>query len=216
MPLHEIAFLVPKQRSLTEDETSTSFESWKETMCFSLSLERKYARFLDDLKTWSNSNVVNRGFTDDPAAVEADIRMTAVQKALCLQHILGIVSTYAPVISHTFIKNTALSLEEIFNRLRSHYGFRRTGSRITELMGIQLEPSESRESLWERYYSFFEGNLLQVNGLTHEGGNSKIQLYILSTNVRDNCKSGAEIWRGCFQMWRGCMVMWGACGRVGD
>ena len=161
MPLNELACLVPKPRTLNEDENSTSFESWKETMCFSLSLDRKYARFLDDLKTWSNSNVVNRGFTDDANTVEAELKMSAVQKSLCLQHILGIVSTYAPVISHTYIKNTALSLEDVFNRLRSHYGFRR--------MGIQLGSSESRESLWERYYSFFEGNLLQKDGLTHEG-----------------------------------------------
>ena len=169
MSVNQLAFLAPKQRSLTENETSTSFEAWSENMSFSLSLDKKSARFLDDLKTWSKSNVANRGFVNDPETVEADVRMTAVQKALCLQHVLGIIANYAPVISHTYIKSSALSLEDIFNRLRSHYGFRRTGSRITELMSIQLEPSESHESLWERYYSFFEGNLLQANGLTHEG-----------------------------------------------
>ena len=166
---NELSHMVPKQRQLTETETPTSFESWKESLCFILSLDRKFARFLDDLKTWSNSNVVNRGFINDTGEVDENIRMSAVQKALSLEHVLGIVAGYAPVISHSYVKNSALSLEDIFNRLRSHYGFRRTGSRITELMDLRMGPSDSRECLWEKFYSFMEGNLLTANGISHEG-----------------------------------------------
>ena len=157
----DLARLVPKQQQLTDHETPTSFESWRESMCFTISLDKKFARFLDDLKTWSSTNVVNRGFTDDDAdggnAVHLDIRMTGVQKATALERVLGIVAGYAPVISHSYVTKTAKSLDEVFNRLRSYYGFRRTGSQITELMDIQLGPNESREALWERYFSFGRG-----------------------------------------------------------
>ena len=167
--MSNLAHLVPKQRPLTDNETPTSFESWKESMCFTISLDKKAARFLDDLKTWRSSNVVNRGFVNDDNTVDADLKMTAIQKSMTLEHILGIVAGYAPVISHSYIKQSALSLEDIFNRLRSFYGFRRTGSRITELMELKMGSMESREALWERFYSFMEGNLLKPNGLTHEG-----------------------------------------------
>ena len=79
----ELGRLVPKQRHLNDDEKPATLESWKESMCFTLSVDKKFARFLKggDLSTWRDSNTVNRGFTDDVEAdVAADIRMTAVQK----------------------------------------------------------------------------------------------------------------------------------------
>ena len=74
--------LVPKQRQLTETETSTSFESWRESMLFHISLDSKFSRYLDDLKTWNTT--VNRGYNDDPESVTADKKMTAVQKSITL------------------------------------------------------------------------------------------------------------------------------------
>ena len=106
----DLSRLVPKQHQLTEHETSTGFESWREGMCFMVSLDKKFARFLDDLKTWSSMNVVNRGFTDDDIdganAVNVDIRMTAVQKATTLERVLGIIAGYyiTTTILHYYIK----------------------------------------------------------------------------------------------------------------
>ena len=122
------------------------------------------ARFTDteDLGTWSNA--ANRGFRTDGTGVEADIKMTGLAKASLLNIVLGSIASYSPVISWAFITQEATSLEEIWNRLRAFYGFRRTGTKITELMDIKLEPGESREALWERLYSFMESNLLSTSG----------------------------------------------------
>ena len=165
--------LVPKQRPLTETETQTSFDTWVEGMIFHISLSDKSSRFLSggDLDTWTTAE--DRGFTDDtqplPENVNDDNKMNRHTKKSLLNVILGSIAGYAPVISAKFIKHQSTSLESIWNRLRMFYGFRRTGSRILDLYeSNKLEMNESRESLWEKLYSFTENQLLTPNGgITH-------------------------------------------------
>ena len=169
--------LVPKQRCLTSDENPTSFESWLESLIFHISLSDKSARFLStgDLNTWTTAE--DRGFTDDPAigaegaqGITAENRMNRQAKVALLNIILGSIASYATVISAKFIKNQSTSLESIWDRLRSYYGFRRVGSRILDITEIKLELNESRESLYERMYSFLEDQLLQKNGAVLHNG----------------------------------------------
>ena len=168
--------LVPKQRILTENETQTGFDGWRESMDFHISLNDKSTRFLStgDLSTWSIA--ADRGFADDGdvgtgvgTVITADNKMNKQAKVALLNIILGSIATYCPVISSKFIKKQSTSLESIWNRLRAFYGFRRAGSRILELSEVKLELNESRESLWERLYSFIEDQLLTKEGeVRHE------------------------------------------------
>ena len=165
--------LVPKQRPLTEDEDQTSFESWREGMIFHISLSDKSARFLPtgNLSTWTSAG--DRGFTDDAdgdPGVNAENKMNKQAKAALLNIILGSIAGYATVINGKYIKRQAKSLEEIWSKLRTHYGFRRTGSRVLELMDLKMGATESREALWERFYGFIEDQLLTSDGdVNHEG-----------------------------------------------
>ena len=136
--------LVAKNRVLTENESESSFSTWLQSINFNLVIDSKFCRYTDktDLGTWKRTSVANRGYTNDAStgseAVPADIRMTAVQKASMLKVLLGSIATFAPVISNKYITEQAVSLEDIFNRLRSHYGFRPTGGRILELAQFSL------------------------------------------------------------------------------
>ena len=165
--------LFGKPRALTSQEDQTSFDCWVESVIFHISLSDKSTRFLagGDLNTWTTAP--DRGFTNDSgdeAAVTPENRMNAAAKAALLNVVLGAVSTFAPVISSKFIKHQSTSLESIWSRLRSYYGFRRTGSRILDLMSFRLEVNESRESLYERMYSFLDDQLLTTSGgILHEG-----------------------------------------------
>ena len=126
--------LIPKQWKLTPNETQNSFDNWRESMIWHISLDAKSSRFLTDLNTWNNT--ANRGFTDDPVSVHQDTRMTAIAKKSCLNIILGSVASNAPVISPKFVKKVATSLDEIWTKLRQHYGFKRSGYRITEFLNL--------------------------------------------------------------------------------
>ena len=165
--------LVPKQRALTEVETEQSFETWREAMIFHISLSDKSTRFLSsgDLSTWTTAE--GRGFTDDQDSdphVTTDNKMNRNTKVSLLNLVLGSISGYAPIISAKFIKLQSTSLQSIWDRLRTFYGFRRTGGRILELPDIKMEMNESREALWERLYQFIEDSLLtRDGGVLHEG-----------------------------------------------
>ena len=165
--------LLPKQRCLTDHETQTSFDAWRESMIFHISLSDKSTRFLStgDLKTWTTAP--DRGFVDDGAVgtgiVTEDNKMNKNAKVALLNIILGSLATYCPVISSKFIKNQSTCMESIWSRLRVYYGFRRAGSRILQLLDFNPEMNESRESLWERLYSFVEDQLLTKDGeVLHE------------------------------------------------
>ena len=162
--------LVPKQRTLTESESQTSFESWRESMIFHISLDNKSARFLPsgDISSWTIAE--DRGFADDDEGFNLETKMNKAAKAALLNILLGSIATYAPVISHRFVKSQSTSLESIWDRLRSYYGLRKTGGRVLELMEFRREQNESREALWERLYSHMEDNLLTKDGgVLHEG-----------------------------------------------
>ena len=168
--------LVPKQRVLTEQETPNTFTTWQESITFHIVMNDKFARYTDitDLGTWEPTSVTNRGYINDPAAgdhaVDEKIRMTAVQKLAVLKALLGSISAFAPVISNKYITEQASSLNDIFDRLRAHYGFRITGGRMLELSQFMLNPNESHETLWERMSGFIEDNLLKAgSGIQHLG-----------------------------------------------
>ena len=104
---------------------------------------------------------MNRCYTNDDGDVAENIRMTAVQKQTYLKVLLGSISTFAPVISNKFITDQATSINEIFEKLRGHYGFRSTGGRMLELAQFTLGANESYETLWERMSGFVDDNLLK-------------------------------------------------------
>jgi hypothetical protein len=162
---------LPKPRSLTEQETQTSFESWVESTIFHISLSDKSARFLPtgNLKTWTTA--ADRGFSNDAEGadgVTVENKMNKQAKVALLNIVLGSIAGYAPVISAKFIKSQSTSLDSIFDRLRAFYGFRKVGSRILELTELKMEVNESKESLWERMSSFIEDQLLTKDGPVKE------------------------------------------------
>ena len=173
--------LVAKQRILTEHETESTFATWQQGMMFQLVIDSKFSRFTSttDLGTWKTSDVPHRGYTDDATtgtnAHPESVRMTALQKAAMLQVLLGSVATFAPVISHKYITQQATCFDDIWNRLRIHYGFRVTGGRILELAQFSLNSNESHECLWERLSAFIDDNMLKKSGgIKHLGAKVEV------------------------------------------
>ena len=121
----------PKCRILTTNESQGSFETWKETLLFNLTLDGTFEFLLDEDVKWGGVNVQNRGMVDDTG--EGDDKKTGKQKAAILSLLLGTIAGYAPVISRLFITQEALCLNDIWHRLRIYYGFRKSGALILYL-----------------------------------------------------------------------------------
>ena len=160
----------PKQWQLTKIEAITSYESWRQNLIYVLSLDKNFVRFLD--ATWQKQTAANplRGLTDDGTAIPEAQRLTAAQKNTYLDLLLGQIANFCPVISRNSIVKHSTSLNDIWKKIRQHYGFQSSGAHFLDLASIRLQPDERPEDLFQRLMAFFEDNLLSVQGsLTHHG-----------------------------------------------
>ena len=115
----------PKLRVLTKDgEDPGSFEAWRETLIFTLTLDGGFEEFLEDGFRWGPLSTANRGLEADGPDVKEN-RLSAKQKSCMLKLMLGTIASYATVISRPFITEEARCLDDIWNRLRIYYGFRK-------------------------------------------------------------------------------------------
>ena len=164
----------PKQWSLTKNETSTTFEAWRQNLQYSLSLDANFAPFLADTFTWlkKSSPAPTRGLESDGDDVPTTRRRTAFQKNLHLDLMLGQIANFCPVISRGSIVKNSTSISSVWQAIRAHYGFQSTGARFLDFSDIKLEVDERPEDLFQRLMSFTEDNLLVANGpITHHGAN---------------------------------------------
>ena len=162
----------PKQWQLTKSETITSFESWRQNLMYCLSLDNSFNMFLAEGATWLKKNSTNplRGLHDDGEDIARANRKTAIQKNTILDLLLGQIANYCPVIARNTIVKGSTSLNDIWQKIRQHYGFQSSGSHFLDLVHIRLETDERPEDLFQRLSAFFEDNLLmQAGSITHHG-----------------------------------------------
>lgn len=167
----------PKQWSLTTNETITSFESWKNNLVYVLSLDSNFAPFLGNM-TWTKKSTTNpnRGLNDDGNTVAEDKRLTAAQKVIHLDLMLGFIANFCPIISRNSIVKSSTSLSDIWQKIRQHYGFQSSGSHFLDLALIKRHPDERYEDLYQRITAFFDDNLLTVGGgIKHHGAEITVE-----------------------------------------
>ena len=99
-----------------------------------------------------------RGFRDDPESVPAGSRKSAHQKASMIDLMLGQIANYCPIISRNSIVKNSTSLNDIWGKIRLHYGFQSTGAHFLDFSDIKLEPDERPEDLSQRLVAFVEDN----------------------------------------------------------
>ena len=160
----------PKQWKLTKDETINSFESWRQNLLYGFSQEKIFAPFLET--TWQKKTATNphRGLQDDGSSVPEAKRLTTTQKNTHLELLLGQIANFCPIVSRSSIIKNSVSLNDVWQKIRLHYGFQSTGAHFLDLSNIHLSPDERPEDLYQRLMAFFEDNLLTVGGgISHQG-----------------------------------------------
>ena len=118
---------------------------------------------METTKTWQKKGVTNRGLTAD---TNADGK-TAEVKCQNLNLMLDQIANWCPYISRTFLVKQSTSLNDVWQKIREHYGFLCTGGHFLDLSSIRLDPDERPEDLYQRIYMFFEDNLVTSNSLSH-------------------------------------------------
>ena len=162
-------FAAPKQWTLSENETLNSFEAWKNNLLFSLQLDNRFTAFLANDFTWnkkSRNAADTRGLTADAG----ENGLTAAQKCIYLEMLLGQVANFAPIISRRQIINDSTSINSVWQTIKLHYSLNTTGGNFIDFVSIKYTPPERPETLFQRMLSFIENNLLSPGcGITHNG-----------------------------------------------
>ena len=147
---------------LTENETLTSFEDWRNQLEFFLSQDKDLVEFLDPNCTWYKIafKIANRGLESDA-------------KLHHLKRFLGIIASLAPPLLHGDIVNDATSLISIYNIIRSYYQLAPSESTFIKFNDIKRELNgtelERPQHLLLRLRQFIRDNLLTKNSnLKHD------------------------------------------------
>ena len=161
----------PKQWSLASDASVTEYESWKNNLVYSLSLDPMSLPFLKSDVSWLKQSKANPkcGFVDDGEDIAAANRRTADQKVYALELMLGQIANFSPINRSTIVKSST-SLAYVWKAIRQHLGLQATGARVLELADMCLKPGERYEDLYQRLLAFIDDNLLKADSdLTHNG-----------------------------------------------
>ena len=147
---------------LSEEETLTSFEDWKNNLLFYLNQEKSFAPFLIQDAGWKKSSDadVNRG-----------VQATELPS---LKNFLGVIAGLAPPLLHGDIIDDSTKLEDTFNFIRGYYNFAPSEATFLKFCAIKREivggNVERPVRLYLRLRQFIRDNLLLSGGkITHDG-----------------------------------------------
>ena len=148
---------------LTEVETLTSFEDWKNNSIFYLSQEVTFRPFLQAGATWrkTSENVQFRGLAD-------------AVKVQSLSNFLGVIASISPPLLHGDIVEETTKLCDVFDLIRNYYQFAPSESTFLKFSSIKREivngSLERPVHLYLRIRMFIRDNLLIAGGKIQHNG----------------------------------------------
>ena len=145
---------------LTENETISSFSSWKQNVEFQLTNCVDFAPYLVRNFSWRPSRVQYRGLSDDGDDVPAANRKLAMQKHAVLDHLIRLICSYCPEHIQSEIERKCTSLDWIWQRIRRHYGFSQSEVHFLKLSTVKMGSEERYETYFQRIMAHLYDNLL--------------------------------------------------------
>ena len=159
----------PKLLPLENGAPITRYMSWKDSLLYSLSLEATFAPFLLDGVQWKKKSSADR-VRGLRATGEGATLVTAAQRVLHLEMMLGQIANLCPIIARKSITDQSTSLSSIWQKIRLHLQFEKTGAHFLDLDNVRRKPDESPEVLFQDLSAFIDDCLLTVeSGITHHG-----------------------------------------------
>ena len=163
----------PKQWCLTKEENLNSFNAWKENLIYVLSLDSNFTPYLKAGVTWEKQTPTDeyRGFIDDGEEVtDAAARKTKETKVTHLNMLLGQIANFASIISRNQLIKNSTSLNDVWGKIREHYGFHSTGAKFLDFGNVRLKTGERAEDLYQRLVTFIDDNMLTTaDKIKHHG-----------------------------------------------
>ena len=145
----------PKLYSLNPKANFSEFEAWRQNVQYHLEEDDKFEPYITSGSTWKKVTAADRfrGFTDDTNA-EGAVTVSREKKNAIVERILNIIANYCTHITRTILVKQTTSLEDVWNKIRTHHHIEATGANFLNLSNIKME-DDSYEDVYQRLYAFF-------------------------------------------------------------
>ena len=156
------AVKVIRPRRLTEKETLSTFEDWRNNLEFYLIQETNFQTFIHG-KVWRKT------------VDAADFRgLETADQARYLEQFLGVIASLSPPLLHGDILNDTTTISDVYKLLRTYYQFAPSESTFIKFSYIKREiidgSLERPVHLYLRMRQFIRDNLLLSSGrIKHDG-----------------------------------------------
>ena len=167
-----------KPWALSENENSSSFNSWKNNIIANLKFQEAYKGFVkeDTVVSWQKLTSENpkRGFTDENALTTAG----RLNEMLCY------IASYAPSFLSTNIQMDSTSLDSVWEIIKVYYRIDQSSEvQFMKILLIVREPGERPQRLYQRILSHLQDNLLQKNSKLKHNGETPQKAEVMSPTV---------------------------------
>ena len=143
---------VNRPNRLSEDETLSSFQDWKNQIEFYLSQDKDFLPFINGSISWKKSSI------------DAKLRGLPADKVSSLLKFLGVVASLSPPLLHGDIVYESANIASIYEIIREYYQFSSSESTFLKFSSIKREINgsdlERPQHLYLRIRQFVRENLL--------------------------------------------------------
>lgn len=171
----------PKPWKLTEEETLSSYNAWKNNLLYYCKCDNDFNPFVQKDVKWTkvSPNNPTRGLTDDTTGAKTK----AEQKMMNLERMLGFISQYVPHFLATDITENSTSMNSIWFTIRKYYNFKQSESQFMKFTSITREDGERPERLYQRIIAHLQDNLLKTDSNMKYDGEDVTDNEVMSPTV---------------------------------
>lgn len=169
----------PKVSILSDSETISSIEAWRQNVLYQLRLNEDFRPYLKDGVLFGKKSKTqpSRQCTDDTRTETNDAGEEVVtvvrskeDKCLIVDLMLDQIANFAPNIPRNDITRDSASLKQVWEKIRLYHNLEKSGALMSECFDIKRKPEESPQALFARLKQCFDDNLLTAGGLQHVDG----------------------------------------------
>ena len=158
-------------RSLGTTETKESIDQWYNQVRACVRAIHPYNKYID--VSWKScSEDVNRGFEEVTLGGQ---KISPEAQSSQVEGLLDLVTTYAPELDVSHIREEATSLQWLYSYIREHYGCKRTGRQMMQKFTVlKRRDGEKLNAYWNRWQGHYAENRIRKQDAIKISKNGKI------------------------------------------
>lgn len=169
----------PKIVPLSEVETLSSIERWRQNILYHLRLNEEFRQYLkEDTEFGKKSKQQPCRLFRDTLQTRKDneghdvvsVKESKEDKCFIIDLLLDQIANFAPLIPRFDITRESASLQEVWQKVRLYHNLQKSGALMNEIWNMSRKDDELPQALFARLKQCYDDNLITARGLHHVDG----------------------------------------------